>query len=116
MDLISLIIDINKPKKLGSVDIFELPEFLLIACCKFINFIFLNFDTFLEHYLKTDEQAQRFQSFIELLEIYKSLSIFYFSYEYSNISSEENNKYILLDNLFERYNQIFNNGCPTNEV
>jgi hypothetical protein len=110
MDLISLIIDINKAKKLGSGDIFELPEFLLIASCKFINFIFLNFDTFLEHYLKTDEQAQRFKSFIELLEIYKSLSIFYFSYEYSNISSEGNNKYILLDNLFEKYNQIFNSA------
>jgi hypothetical protein len=108
IDLVCLLIDVNK-KKPGN-DLFELPEFLLIACCKLINFVYLNLDTLLVYYSNLGEGQQRFKSFIEMLEIYKSLSIFYFSYEYNNIAANEFNRYKKLDDVFEKYNQIFNSS------
>lgn len=96
----------------------EFPEFILIACSKLLHFVLLNFESLLEEIFVKNTNINQFvqekNNFIlELFELYKSLSIFYFSYELncSKLNGEDNthqsNIVLQIKKSFEIYNETF---------
>ena len=113
VDFCKLLLDLKNSKDFEG-DLF--PEFILLDLCKMLNFVFLNFNTYIK-----DEVLQNLdipfgfdilKKIFSLFEIFKNLKIFLITYEYNNLinSNQEKEKFIKLNNKCKQYNENFNNA------
>jgi len=103
-----------------SISLQEFPEFILIASCKLLHFVLINYERFLEDFivsLSSTLEKEKCTFMIEIFELYKSLSIFYFSYELNYLKSNTDIKSEELQNVlfqikssFDIYNSTFDSS------
>lgn len=99
----------------------DYPEYLLCCSSKLINFLFLNhkqfFDEFFEQ-IESSKKRYQLNLIIDLLEIYKSLTIYYISYENSTLDiSEEELKEDFINRFVDdknKFNSVENNLIKDN--
>jgi hypothetical protein len=103
-----------------SISLQEFPEFILIASCKLLHFVLVNYERFLEDFtvgLSNILEKEKCTFMIEIFELFKSLSIFYFSYELNYLKSnteikreELQNVLVQIKSSFDMYNSTFDNS------
>jgi len=82
----------------------EYPEYILTASCKLLNFMFLNSKKFFEEFYDAVDEKKKNEQFsliLDLLEIYKSLTLYYISHESSNIEVNP------VEGLTEEFSSLF---------
>jgi hypothetical protein len=125
LDIINLVFQINSKKPLQLIDsksVNEYPEFILIFSCKIFNFILTNFSIFCEEFftfeMNSDLSLKKVQitNLLKIFEMVKSITVFYFSYEFFSINSNGEDEITKVMNLkstyhnFELYDSNFSNS------
>jgi hypothetical protein len=104
LEIINLLLNYKNSSQCGVTKIKnceEYPEFILITSCKLLNFIFRNFFVFCYEFFNIEEGLMKDQvkSMMDIFELYKNLSIFYFSFEYANLNIKDDNESEDSDNM-----------------
>lgn len=97
LEIINILLNFKNSSQSGVAKIKnceEYPEFLLINSCKLLNFIFRNYFVFCYEFFNLEEELIKDQvkSMIDIFELYKNLSIFYFSFEYANLNIKDDDE------------------------
>ncbi len=94
VDLINILLNLKSSTNI-SMRFEDYPEFILISCVKLFNFIFTNFFIFSTDFFKIEDvkMNEQIKNICDLFELYKNLSIFYFSYEFTNIKDQDDTEH-----------------------